>query len=93
MDIDLIYEDEVIAVINKPAGLIVHPGKGAHKGTLIHGLLHHFKKLSSINGNIRPGIIHRLDKDTSGVMVIAKTNQAHQIIADQFKNREVEKKI
>ena len=92
MDIDLIYEDEVIAVINKPAGLIVHPGKGAHKGTLIHGLLHHFKKLSSINGNIRPGIIHRLDKDTSGVMVIAKTNQAHQIIADQFKNREVEKK-
>ena len=91
IDINIVYEDEEIAVIDKPSGLVVHPGKGILKGTLIHGLLYHFGKLSDVNGNIRPGIVHRLDKDTSGLMVIAKTNYSHTFLADQFKNRNVKK--
>ncbi len=91
IEMDLLYEDEAIVVINKPAGIVVHPGKGANKGTLVHGLLYHFEKLSDLNGNIRPGIVHRLDKNTSGVMVIAKTNETHKNLADQFKNRNVKK--
>jgi len=91
IDLDILYEDEEIVIINKPSGMVVHPGKGNLTGTLIHGLLYHFKKLSNINGDIRPGIVHRLDCETSGVMVIAKTNSAHAILADQFKNRLVKK--
>jgi len=90
--IEIIYEDESIIVINKQAGLVVHPGAGRQTGTLVHALLHHFNQLSDINGPMRPGIIHRLDMETSGVMVIAKTNQAHQYLAKQFENRIVRKK-
>ena len=91
MDLDILYEDEQIAVINKPAGLVIHPGVGNPTGTLVHGLLYHFQALSDLNGAVRPGIVHRLDRDTSGIILIAKTNQAHAHLADQFQNREVKK--
>ncbi|MDP8215808.1 MAG: RluA family pseudouridine synthase [Candidatus Kaelpia imicola] len=87
MDISVIYEDEDIAVINKPAGIITHPLSGTDSDTLINGLLFKFNKLSSINGSLKPGIVHRLDKDTSGIMIIAKNNEAHNNIAAQFKNK------
>lgn len=92
LDLNILYEDESIIVINKPAGLIVHPGVGAKNSTLAHGLAYHFKNLSDLNGDLRPGIVHRLDKDTSGVMVVAKTNDAHAFLANQFKTRKVKKK-
>ena len=91
MDLDILYEDEQIAVLNKPAGLVIHPGVGNSTGTLVHGLLYHFQALSDLNGAVRPGIVHRLDRDTSGIILIAKTNQAHAHLADQFQNREVKK--
>ncbi len=91
MDLDILYEDEFIAVINKPAKMIVHPGIGNSSGTLVNGLLYYFKKLSNINGQFRPGIVHRLDGDTSGVILIAKSNQAHAFIANQFQTRSVTK--
>lgn len=92
MDLDILYEDKSIAVINKPAKMIVHPGAGNSSGTLANGLLYYFKELSNLNGQFRPGIIHRLDGDTSGVILIAKSNQAHAFIANQFQNRSVTKK-
>ena len=92
LNLTVIYEDESIVVINKPAGIIVHPGIGINSGTIANGLAYHFQKLSNVNGDLRPGIVHRLDKDTSGVMVIAKTNSAHTFLADQFKDRKVKKK-
>ena len=76
--------------IDKPSGLVVHPGTGNYNGTLVNALLYHFKNLSSINSD-RPGIVHRLDKETSGVMIIAKNDYSHQILAKQFYNREVQK--
>ena len=91
LHLDILYEDDSIIAINKPAGLIVHPGVGASKGTLVHGLVYHFKTLSNINGDFRPGIVHRLDKDTSGVLIVAKTNNAHAHLADQFKKRRIKK--
>ena len=92
MDLDIIFEDEEIVIINKPAGLVVHPGTGNTTGTLVNGLVDHFNSLSDLNGQIRPGIVHRLDANTSGIMVIAKTNLAHANLADQFLNRQVKKK-
>ena len=92
LNLSIVHEDESIVVINKPAGIIVHPGTGINRGTLANGLAYHFQKLSNVNGDLRPGIVHRLDKDTSGVMVIAKTNSAHTFLADQFKDRKVKKK-
>ena len=89
--LDILFEDDHIIVINKQAGLIVHPGTGNPTGTLVHGLKNHCNDLSSINGSLRPGIVHRLDQETSGVMVAAKTNKAHSFIADQFQNRNVKK--
>lgn len=88
--IDVIYEDKEILIINKQSGLVVHPGAGNPDGTLLNGLLYHFSNLSFID-NSRPGLIHRLDKETSGVMVIAKTNKAHYIIAEQFAQRKIKK--
>lgn len=85
MDLNILYEDEDILVINKPAGLVVHPGSGNSTNTLANGLMYYTKELSDINGENRPGIVHRLDKDTSGVMLVAKTNRAHQILAEDFK--------
>ena len=90
LKLNLLYEDKSILVLNKPKGLIVHPGPKT--GTLVHGLLHYCNTLSTAGGEERPGIVHRLDKDTEGLMVIAKTNAAHNAIKEQFKSRTVVKK-
>jgi 23S rRNA pseudouridine1911/1915/1917 synthase len=92
MPLDVLYEDEHIIVINKPAGLVVHPAAGHHGGTLVNALLHHCKgQLSGIAGVARPGIVHRLDMDTSGCIVVAKTNEAHLNLAAQFEERRTTK--
>jgi 23S rRNA pseudouridine1911/1915/1917 synthase len=91
MPLDILYEDRDIIVINKPAGLVVHPAAGNESGTLVNALLHHCRDLAGIGGERRPGIIHRLDKDTSGVMVIAKNETAMNELARQFKERETDK--
>jgi 23S rRNA pseudouridine1911/1915/1917 synthase len=91
MALNVIYSDEDIVVINKPAGLTVHPVPGQTRGTLVSGLLYHFKTLSAVQGEIRPGIVHRLDKDTSGVMVAARNDAAHRNLAAQFKEHSVTK--
>lgn len=87
--IDVVYEDDELIVLNKPAGIVVHPGAGAKTGTLANALAFHFQNLSTAGGVARPGIVHRLDKDTSGLLVAAKTEQAHGNLADQFREREV----
>ena len=91
LQIEIIFEDDFIVVVNKPANMVVHPSAGHKKNTLVNALLFHCKNLSSINDVIRPGIVHRLDKDTSGLMVIAKNNRAHLGLSAQFKNRKVKK--
>ena len=88
--LDILYEDSDIIVINKPSGLVVHPGHGNKDNTLVNGLVFHCEKLSKLN-EFRPGIVHRLDKDTSGVIVIAKNDKSHANIAEQFMNRQVVK--
>lgn len=85
-DIEVVYEDECMAIINKPKGLVVHPGSGHHEDTLVDVLKEKFDTLSDINGEFRPGIVHRIDKDTSGLLVIAKTNEAHRFLAEQLKD-------
>ena len=85
--IDTIFEDEDIIVINKRAGLVVHPAKGNTRGTLVNALLYHCKDLSGIGGKMRPGIVHRLDKDTSGLIVIAKNDQSHKALSEQLKSK------
>jgi len=92
VEFELLYEDDSILVVDKPPGLVVHPSAGHNTGTLVHGLLHKCADLSSLSGPIRPGIVHRLDKDTSGLLVVAKTDRAHRILADQFEKREVTKR-
>ena len=89
--LDILYEDEVMVAINKQAGLTVHPGVGKPNGTLVNGLAHHFKSLSDVNGALRPGIVHRLDENTSGVILVAKTNKAHSSLASQFEKRTIQK--
>ena len=89
--LEVVYQDPDVIVVNKPAGMVVHPAAGHASGTLVNALLHHVKDLSGIGGELRPGIVHRLDKGTSGVMVIAKHDVAHQELARQFYDREVEK--
>jgi 23S rRNA pseudouridine1911/1915/1917 synthase len=89
--LDILHEDEAIIVVNKPAGMVVHPAKGHWEGTLASALAHHFTTLSARGGPTRPGIVHRLDRDTSGVIVVAKTDEAHDALAEQFKSRDVEK--
>ena len=86
VDFSLIHEDSSLIVLNKPAGLVIHPAPGHPTGTLAHGLLQYCEDLSGIGGILRPGIVHRLDKDTSGVMVVAKSDQAHTFLARQFKS-------
>lgn len=83
--LDIIYEDQDIAVINKPQGMVVHPSAGHTSGTLVNALLYHIKDLSGINGVLRPGIVHRIDKDTSGLLMIAKNDQAHTKLAEELK--------
>jgi 23S rRNA pseudouridine1911/1915/1917 synthase len=94
--LDVIYEDEDLAVINKPAGMMVHAGSGQNddvrsRGTLVNALLFRFKKLSSTGGDLRPGIVHRLDKDTSGLIVVAKNDQAHAALGEMFSSRQIKK--
>jgi 23S rRNA pseudouridine1911/1915/1917 synthase len=89
--LEILFQDADIIVINKPSGMVVHPGAGNESGTLVNALLHHVTDLSGIGGELRPGIVHRLDKGTSGVMVIAKHDVAHQELSRQFHDREVEK--
>ncbi|HLH42656.1 MAG TPA: RluA family pseudouridine synthase [Bryobacteraceae bacterium] len=91
LPVQILYEDESVIAIDKPAGLIVHAGAGAHSGTLVNRLVHHFRSLSGVGGELRPGIVHRLDKDTSGVLLIARTDSAHRALAAQFAGRTVEK--
>ena len=90
--LEIVYEDDQILVVNKPPGLVVHPAVGNYSGTLVNALLHHCKGLSGIGGILKPGIVHRLDKGTSGLLVCAKTDGAHQGLAGQFKAQEVFKK-
>ncbi len=85
--LDIIYEDDDIAIINKAQDMVVHPAKGNYSGTLVNALLFQIKNLSSINGVIRPGIVHRLDKDTSGIIIIAKNNESHRFLSEQLVNR------
>lgn len=87
--LDIYYEDSDVVVINKPRGLVVHPAEGNWHGTLVNALLYHCKDLSGISGEIRPGIVHRLDKDTSGLLMVAKNDAAHLKLAEQLKEREV----
>jgi 23S rRNA pseudouridine1911/1915/1917 synthase len=87
--LDIIYEDDALVVLNKPAGLVVHPAAGVPSGTLANALAFHFQKLSTHAGATRPGIVHRLDRDTSGLMVVAKTASAHEHLSGQFRAREV----
>ncbi|MDO9350930.1 MAG: RluA family pseudouridine synthase, partial [Deltaproteobacteria bacterium] len=91
LPLPILYEDSSIIVIDKPAGMVVHPAAGNTSGTLVNALLHHCKDLAGINGVLRPGIVHRLDRETSGVMVVAKDDEAFHQLARQFKNRLVEK--
>ncbi len=91
MELEILYEDEEILAVNKPAGLVVHPAAGNPDGTLVNALLHHCKDLSGIGGAQRPGIVHRLDKDTTGVMVVAKTDRAHLALSRAFQWRTTEK--
>ena len=87
--LDVIYEDDELIVVNKPAGIVVHPAAGVMSGTLANALAFHFQQLSNSGGAVRPGIVHRLDKGTSGLMVVAKTESAHEDLADQFRDREI----
>jgi 23S rRNA pseudouridine1911/1915/1917 synthase len=94
--LDIVYEDDDLAIIKKPAGMMVHAGAGAtddrrNRGTLVNALLHHFASLSAVGGETRPGIVHRLDKETSGLIVVAKNDEAHRRLAAQFARREVKK--
>ncbi len=85
--LDIIYQDKDIAIINKPQGMTVHAGNGTHGSTLVNALLYHLDSLSGINGVIRPGIVHRIDKDTSGLLVVAKNDAAHLSLSEQIKNK------
>ena len=87
--LDIVYEDEDVAVINKPRGMVVHPAPGNETGTLVNGLLYHFRDLSSVGGVIRPGIVHRIDKDTSGLLMVAKNDKAHLSLSGQLKEHSI----
>jgi len=96
ISLDILCEDDDLAIINKPSGMMVHAGAGAtedqrNRGTLVNALLHHFAQLSAVGGEMRPGIVHRLDKETSGLIVVAKNDEAHRKLAAQFARREVKK--
>ena len=87
MDLDIIYEDEDVIVVNKANGVVVHPAIGNNHGTLVNGLLYHSKKLSDVNGEFRPGIVHRIDAYTTGLLMVAKNNEAHNILADELSRK------
>ena len=89
IDLDIVYEDNDLAVVNKPQGMVVHPSAGHYSGTLVNGLMYHLKNLSTINGVMRPGIVHRLDKNTSGLMLVAKNDRAHNFLAKCLKEHSI----
>jgi len=91
LPLEVLYEDADIIAVNKPAGMVVHTGAGRHSGTLVNAVLHRFGKLSSVGGDLRPGIVHRLDRFTSGVILVARQDAAHRHLAEQFAARQVEK--
>lgn len=91
IEFEIVYEDDDLMIINKPSGLVVHPGSGNWEHTLVNGLMMHNKNLSDINGEERPGIVHRIDKDTSGLMVVAKTNKCHELLTEYFKEHKVKR--
>jgi len=88
MDINIVFEDDDLIIVDKPSGLVVHPGSGNYDNTLVNGLMHYTNSLSDINGDERPGIVHRIDKDTSGLLVIAKNNKSHAILSEYFKKHD-----
>lgn len=91
VDFDILLEDDSLLIIAKPPGIVVHPASGNPDGTLVNGLLHHCREIGEVGDRVRPGIVHRLDKDTSGIMVVAKTDRCHQLLVDLFKSRKVDK--
>jgi len=91
LPVEVLYEDDAVIAVNKPAGMVVHAGAGVHAGTLVNAMLHRFEKLSGVGGELRPGIVHRLDRFTSGVILVARTDAAHRDLAAQFAGRTVEK--
>ena len=90
--LDIVYEDEYLLVVNKPSGMVVHPAAGVYHGTLVNALMYHCNQLSHINGDVRPGIVHRIDKDTSGLLVVAKNDLVHEKLAMQIKEKTVTRK-
>ena len=92
MDIDIVYEDDDVMVINKKSGVVVHPAPGNYSGTLVNGLMYLSKDLSHVNGEFRPGIVHRIDKDTSGLLIVAKKDKAHRILAEELKEKKIKRK-
>lgn len=91
MDLDIVYEDDDLLVVNKPSGMVVHPAPGHHSGTLINGLLYRYQKLSTLNGNVRPGIVHRIDKDTSGLLLVAKNDFAHAKLSEELRDHKIQR--
>lgn len=91
LKLDIVYEDDDVIVVNKPSGMVVHPAPGNYSGTLVNGLMHH-TKLSDINGELRPGIVHRIDAYTSGLLMVAKNNKAHKILADELSEKKTHRK-
>ncbi len=91
IEFDVLYEDEHLLLISKPPNVVVHPGSGNPDKTLVNGLVHHSQNIAAVGDSVRPGIVHRLDKDTSGIMVVAKNNVAHRLLVDAFKERRVKK--
>lgn len=91
LNLDILFEDQDVAVVNKPSGMVVHPSAGHGRGTLVNGIMYAIKDLSGINGKIRPGIVHRIDKDTSGVLMIAKNDQAHESLSKQLKAKTIKR--
>ncbi len=90
--LDIVYEDDDVIVVNKPNGMVVHPAIGNNHGTLVNALLYHSKSLSNVNGEFRPGIVHRIDADTTGLLMVAKNNKAHEILADELSKKETTRK-
>lgn len=89
--LNIVYEDEYLMVVNKPSGMVVHPGNGNPEGTLVNALMHYTSKLSTVNGEYRPGIVHRIDKDTSGLLVVAKTDKVHELLSDMLSRHEIKR--
>jgi 23S rRNA pseudouridine1911/1915/1917 synthase len=89
--INIVYEDDDLIVINKESGMVVHPGSGVNSGTLVNALMYYTANLSNINGDVRPGIVHRIDKDTSGLMIVAKNNKTHELLSDMLSRHEIKR--